>query len=65
MGLFGVELANLMNTSKIDGIDTNKNDLLMDLGALLPPAHIRGKLTGVRVYRDAIVGRSAMGKVVT
>jgi hypothetical protein len=55
MGLFGVELANVVNTSKIDGIDTDENDLLMDLGTLLPPPHIRGKLTEVRVERDAIV----------
>lgn len=55
MGLFGVELANVVNTSKIDGIDTDKNDLLMDLGTLLPPPHIRGKVTGVRVENNAIV----------
>ncbi len=55
MGLFGVELANMVNTSKIPGIDTDKNDLLMDLGTLLPPPHIKGKLTGVRVEKNAIV----------
>jgi hypothetical protein len=55
MGLFGVELANMVNTSKIPGIDTDKNDLLMDLGTLLPPPHIRGKLTGVKVENNAIV----------
>jgi hypothetical protein len=55
MGLFGVELANLVNTSKIPGMDTDKNDLLMDLGTLLPPPHIRGKLTGVKVENNAIV----------
>jgi len=55
MGLFGVELANVVNTSKIPGIDTDKNDLLMDLGTLLPPPHIRGKVSGVRVERNAIV----------
>ncbi|MGB9473007.1 MAG: hypothetical protein WBQ59_26925, partial [Candidatus Acidiferrum sp.] len=55
MGMFGVELANLVNTSKIPGIDTDKNDLLMDLGTLLPPPHIKGKLTGVRVEENAIV----------
>jgi len=55
MGLFGVELAAVVNTSKIDGIDTDKNDLLMDLGKLLPPPHIRGKLTGVRLEKNAIV----------
>jgi hypothetical protein len=55
MGLFGVELASVVNTSKIDGIDTDKNDLLMDLGKVLPPPHIRGKLTGVTVSKDRIV----------
>jgi hypothetical protein len=55
MGLFGVELANVVNTSKIPGIDTDKNDLMMDLGSLLPPPHIRGKLTGVRIEPNAIV----------
>lgn len=55
MGLFGLELANVVNTSKIDGIDTDKNDLLMDLGKLLPPPHIRGKLTGVRMEKNTIV----------
>lgn len=55
MGLFGVELASVVNTSKIAGIDTDKNDLMMDLGSLLPPPHIRGKLTAVRIEPNAIV----------
>jgi hypothetical protein len=55
MGLFGIELAKIVNTSKIDGMDTDKNDLLMDLGRLLPPPHIRGKVTAVKVEKNAIV----------
>jgi hypothetical protein len=55
MGLFGIELAKMVDTSKIPGMDTDKNDLLMDLGTLLPPPHIRGKLTGVRLEKNAIV----------
>ncbi len=55
MGLFGIELANVVNTSKIAGIDTDKDDLLMDLGTLLPPPHIRGKVMGVRLENNAIV----------
>jgi hypothetical protein len=55
MGLFGIELAKIVNTSKIPGMDTDKNDLLMDLGSLLPPPHIRGKLTGVRLEKNAIL----------
>jgi hypothetical protein len=55
MGLLGIELAAVVNTSKIDGLDTDKNDLLMDLGGLLPPPHIRGKVTGVAVEGNRIV----------
>jgi len=55
MGLFGIELAKIINTSKIDGMDTDKNDLLMDLGTLLPPPHIQGKLTKVSLEPHAIV----------
>jgi len=55
MGLFGIELANVVNTSKIAGIDTDKNDLLMDLGELLPPPHIRGKVSAVRLSGNALV----------
>jgi hypothetical protein len=55
MGLFGIELAKIINTSKIDGMDTDKNDLLMNLATLLPPPHIQGKLTTVSLEPHAIV----------
>jgi hypothetical protein len=55
MGMLGIDLANVVNTSKINGIDTDKNDLLMDLATLLPPPHIQGKLTGVKIVNTSIV----------
>ncbi|MGB7467588.1 MAG: hypothetical protein WBW14_32180 [Candidatus Acidiferrum sp.] len=55
MGLFGIELAKVVNTSKIDGMGADKDDLLMDLGRLLPPPHIKGKVTDVRIENNAIV----------
>lgn len=55
MGIFGLELAKMIDTSKIPGIDTEKNDLLIDLGTVLPPPHIRGKLTGVKLEPNALV----------
>jgi len=55
MGLFGIELANVVNTSKIEGMETDKNDLLLDLGTLLPPPHIRGKVSAVRIDKNVIV----------
>jgi hypothetical protein len=54
MGLFGIELANVINTSKIPGMDTDKNDIIFDLGSLLPPPHIRGKIAAARLERNAI-----------
>jgi len=55
MGLFGIELAKVVNTSKIDGMDVDKDDLLVDLANLLPPPHIKGKVTAVRIEDNAIV----------
>jgi hypothetical protein len=55
MGLFGIELANVLNTSKIPGITTDKDDLIMDLGTLLPPPHIRGKVSAVRIEKGSII----------
>ena len=55
MGLFGIELAKVVNTSKIDGMDVDKDDLLMDLARLLPPPHIKGKVTAVRIVNDTII----------
>ncbi len=55
MNLFGVELANVLDTSKVDGIDTDKNDLLLDLGKLLPPPHIQGAVTDVHIENNLIV----------
>lgn len=55
MGLFGIELAKVLNTAKIDGITADKDDLIMDLGTLLPPPHIRGKVSAVRIEKNTIV----------
>ena len=55
MSLFGIELANVINTSKIPGMDTDKNDVIVDLATLLPPPHIRGRIASTRLERDAIV----------
>lgn len=54
MALFGIELANVINTAKAPGMDTDKNDLIIDLGQLLPPPHIRGKIISVRLASNQI-----------
>jgi hypothetical protein len=55
MNLFGLELANVLDTSKVDGIDTDKDDLILDMAQLLPPPHIRGSVTAVRIENGKIV----------
>jgi len=55
MDKLGIELASLVGTSKIPGMVTDKNDVLMDLGVLLPPPHIKGKVSAVLIGDNSIV----------
>jgi len=55
MNLFGIDLANVLDTSKVDGIDVEKNDLILDMSKLLPPPHIQGKVTAVRIEKNTVV----------
>jgi hypothetical protein len=55
MDKLGIDLAQLVSTSKIPGMVTDKNDLLMDLGVLLPPPHIKGRVSRVLVENNSIV----------
>jgi len=55
MDKLGIELASLVSTSKIPGMVTDKNDVLMDLGVLLPAPHIKGKISAVLIESNSIV----------
>jgi hypothetical protein len=55
MDKLGIELASLVSTTKIPGMSTDKNDVLMDLGALLPPPHIKGKVSAILLGENSIV----------
>jgi hypothetical protein len=55
MDKFGIELASLLSTSKIPGMVTDKNDVLMDLGVLLPAPHIKGKVSAVLIGDNSII----------
>ena len=54
MTLLDIELANVINTAKVPGLDADKNDLIIDLGQLLPPPHIRGKIASARLSHNQI-----------
>lgn len=49
LGGFHVELSDLFHSTGIPGIQVNGNDIVFDTVKLLPPPHIRGQLTRVRI----------------
>jgi hypothetical protein len=55
LDLLGVDLARLVNTNAVHGITVEKDDLILDPEQILPPPHIRGKVTSVRLRGNDIV----------
>ncbi len=49
LGDFHVTLADLFHPQGIAGLQVSRNDILLDTQTLLPPPHIRGNLTTVRI----------------
>jgi len=55
MNLFGIDLANVLGSSKVEGIAVDKDDIILDMSKLLPPPHMQGKVTAVRIENNQIV----------
>lgn len=55
MDAFGIEVTDLIKSGKVPGIQSDQNDLILDLEQLLPPPHIDGKVTAVRVESNSII----------
>ncbi len=55
MDLLGVEIADLIKTGNVQGVEAEKDDLILDSAKLLPPPHIAGRITAVRLERQDIV----------
>jgi hypothetical protein len=55
LDLLGIDLDRLINTKNIHGVAVDKDDLLLDPQQILPPPHIQGKVTGVRIQGNDIV----------
>lgn len=49
LGGFHIELSDLFHSQGIPGIQVNGSDIVFDTVKLLPPPHIRGQLTRVRI----------------
>ena len=55
LDLLGIDVARLINTKKVHGLSAEKDDLIVDPEQILPPPHIKGKVTAVRVQGNEIV----------
>lgn len=55
LDLLGIDLAKLINTKKVTGLSADKDDLILNPHEILPPPHIRGKVTAVRLEGSDIV----------
>ena len=55
MKLFGLDMANLINTRKSKGVSVDDNDIILDPAQMLPPPQMRGRITAVRVQGDQII----------
>jgi hypothetical protein len=55
MDLFGIDIADLIKTGKVRGVKAEKDDLILDPEQALPPPHISGRVTQVRLEGNNIV----------
>lgn len=55
MDLLGVKISDLINTGKVHGVTVDKDDLILDPSAILPPPHISAHVTAVRLEPNNIV----------
>jgi hypothetical protein len=55
MDLLGTDLASLIKAGKLTGMKAEKDDLILDPQEILPPPHIEGKVTAIRLEGDDIV----------
>jgi hypothetical protein len=54
LGEFHLSLSSLFSPGNIPGIEVSGNDVFFDPVKLLPPPHIRGELTGVRIVNPDV-----------
>jgi hypothetical protein len=55
MDAFGISVDDMIKSGKVPGVQAEENDLILDLEQMLPPPHIDGKVTSVRVERNSII----------
>ena len=55
MDLFGLDIADLIKAGKVRGVSAEKDDLILDPEQILPPPHISGRITAIRLEGNNIV----------
>jgi len=55
MDAFGIAVNDLIKSGKVPGVQAEENDLILDLQRILPPPHIDGKVTAIRVTNNSII----------
>lgn len=55
LDMLGVDLADLVKTGKVQGVEVEKDDLILDPERILPPPHILGQVTEVHAQNGEIV----------
>ena len=55
MDLFGIDIADLIKSGKVRGVQAEKDDLILDPAEILPPPKITGKITDIRLEGNNIV----------
>ena len=54
MELFGVDVSDLIKSGKVSGLEAEDNDLILNLAQMLPPPHIEGRVTAIRMETGAL-----------
>jgi hypothetical protein len=55
MDALGIDVADLIKSGKVPGLQAEENDLIVDLEQILPPPHIDGKVSAIRVETNSII----------
>jgi hypothetical protein len=54
MDMLGLSTEAMLNTKNVPGVTVDKDDLILDPAAILPPPKMRGHLTSIRVANEGI-----------
>jgi len=55
MDLVGLDIANLIKSGKVQGVEVEKDDLILDPSKILPPPQITGHISSIRLEPNNIV----------